>query len=92
MNDLKTHIKNLLKHPGLSGYEDSVRNAIEEAWKPYVDELSLSRLGSLHGFIRGSGNAPRRQLLMAAHMDAVGLMVTQVHEEFLRFSDFGTVD
>jgi tetrahedral aminopeptidase len=91
--DLTTFLKKLISLPGLSGYEDPVREIIAEAWRPLVDELSISRTGSLHGLKRGEGPDPRPSVLLAVHMDAIGLMVTQVTEEgFLRFTAIGGVD
>ncbi len=92
MIELKNHIKELISLPGLSGFEGTVRSAIETAWKPLVDEMHTSRLGSLHGLVRGSGIEPRKRVLLAAHMDAIGLMVTQVEDGFLRIDDFGSID
>jgi len=92
MIELKKHIKELTSLPGLSGYEGSVRTTIESAWKPLVDEMHTSRLGSLHGLVRGSGIGTRKRVLLAAHMDAIGLMVTQVEDGFLRVNDFGSID
>lgn len=75
---------------GLSGYEQPVRALLEEAWQPVTDALSVSRLGSLHGFKRGRGG--EHSLLLAAHMDAIGLMVTAVQDEFLRVTQIGGLD
>jgi endoglucanase len=83
-------LKSLISLPGLSGHEKPVRNLLEEAWQPLVDELSASRLGSLHGLKRG--RTGEHSLLLAAHMDAIGLMVTAVHGEFLRLAEIGGVD
>jgi hypothetical protein len=49
MTELLPFLKLLISAPGLSGYEAPVRGLIEEAWRPITDELSVSRLGSLHG-------------------------------------------
>src|SRR3990172_4615112 len=92
MIDLSAHIQKLISAPGLSGHESAVRTLIEEAWKPLTDELSASRLGSLHGLCRGSGPEPRPGVLIAAHMDAIGLMVTQVLDGFLRVTSIGGID
>ncbi|MBU3982252.1 MAG: hypothetical protein KJ985_01940, partial [Proteobacteria bacterium] len=62
----------------LSGYEAPAREVIEAAWLPMVDEVSVSPLGSLHALRRGSGSEPRPSILLAAHMDAIGLMVTGI--------------
>jgi endoglucanase len=85
-------LKNLISLPGLSGYETPVREVITEAWRPLVHELSVSRLGSLQGLRRGEGPEPRRRILIAAHMDAIGLMVTSVMDGLLRFTEIGGVD
>ena len=85
-------LKKLISAPGLSGYEGPVRKMIEEAWRPLADEISISRLGSLHALKRGVAPEPRSSLLVAAHMDAIGLMVTGVKDEFLRITGVGGVD
>ncbi|RPJ52001.1 MAG: M42 family peptidase [Chloroflexi bacterium] len=93
MPDIKSLLKNLISLPGLSAYEEPVREAIAEAWKPLVDELTVSRMGSLHGLKRGVASEPRPKILLAAHMDAIGLMVTGISEGgLLRFYRVGGVD
>jgi tetrahedral aminopeptidase len=54
--------------------------------------LSVSKLGSLHGLQRGVGPEPRNSILLAAHMDAIGLMVTSLVAGFIRFTEVGGVD
>lgn len=85
-------LKDLISAPGLSGYESPVRHLVEEAWKPLTDELSVSRLGSLHGLKRGDGTEPRPAILLSAHMDAIGLMVTSVEDDFLHVTAIGGLD
>jgi len=71
--DLLSHLKQMLSAPGLSAYEDPIREIVAEAWRPLTDELSVSRVGSLHAFKRGDGAEPRPKVLLSAHMDAIGL-------------------
>ena len=92
MTDILPFLKSLLSIPGLSGYEAPAARLIEAEWRPLVDELSLSRLGSVHGFKRGAGEDPRPSIMLAAHMDAIGLMVTQIEDGFLRITPIGEVD
>jgi endoglucanase len=92
MNELLPFLKSLISAPGLSGHETPVRNLIEAAWEPLTDELSASPLGSLHGLKRGRGAEPRPGILLAAHMDAIGLMVSGVVQGFLRFTEVGGLD
>ena len=65
---------------------------IQEAWDPLVDELTVSRLGSLHGLRCGKGTAPRPNILIATHMDAIGLMVNGIEDGLLRVTGIGGLD
>jgi len=90
--EVKNFLKEIISLPGLSGYEAPVREAIARHWEPLVDELQVSRLGSLEALKRGRGTEPRHSILLAGHMDAVGLIVTQVKGRFLRITDLNGVD
>jgi len=92
MTKLLPFLKDLISLPGLSGYESPVADRIAEAWAPLTDELSRSPIGSLHGLRRGTGDEPRRSILIATHMDAIGLMVAGIQDEFLRLSAIGGID
>lgn len=92
MPDLLPFLKSLISAPGLSGHEEPVRQLIAEAWQPLTDEISVSRLGSLHGLKRGTGPEPRPAILLATHMDAIGLLVTGLVDGFLRVTEVGGVD
>ena len=92
MTELLPLLKTLISAPGLSGHEKPIRDIIETAWRPLTDEIHLSRLGSLHGFKRGAGADPRPSILLAAHMDAIGFMVTAQVGEFLRVTEIGGLD
>ncbi|MCD4753603.1 MAG: M20/M25/M40 family metallo-hydrolase [Anaerolineaceae bacterium] len=92
MNDYRSFLKELISMPGLSGYEDPVRERIQERWRSSVDDLWVSPLGSLHGLKRGKKGAIHPKILIATHMDAVGMMVTKVQDSFLRFTSIGGLD
>lgn len=92
MTELLPYLKSLISAPGLSGQEAPVRRLVEDAWRPLTDEMSISRLGSLHGLRRGQASEPRHSLLLAAHMDAIGLMVTGIVDGFLRLTRVGGLD
>ena len=92
MTEILPFLKDLIQAPGLSGNEKPVRQLIEETWKPLVDELSVSRLGSLHGLKSGEGSEPRPRILLSAHMDAIGLMVSSVVDDWLRVTAIGGID
>ncbi len=91
MTDLLTLLKKMLSTSGLSGFEGPVREIIEEAWRPLTDEMTVSKLGSLHGLKKGQGE-PRRRVLISAHMDAIGMMVTGIVDGLLRVTQIGGID
>jgi len=92
MNDLVDLLKKMLTAPGLSGFESPIREIIREAWQPLTDELSVSKIGSLHGFKEGQGVSPRKRVLISAHMDAIGMMVTHIQDGFIRITEIGGID
>lgn len=97
MTEYKPILKKLISLPGLTAFEGPVREVIAETWKPLVDELVISKAGSLHGIKKGSAEIPagvqRPRILLAAHMDAIGLMVTGITKGgFLRIFRIGGVD
>lgn len=92
MTELTPFLKKLISLPGLSGYEDPVRDVIRETWQPLVDEISESKLGSLHALRRAAGSGKHHSILLAAHMDAIGLMVTSVEDGWIRVMQVGGLD
>jgi tetrahedral aminopeptidase len=92
MKDITPFLLALLSKPGISGYEDSVSEIIAEEWRPLVDELTISPLRSLHGLRKAASNEKRPTLMIAAHMDAIGLMVKNIDHGFLRITTVGGID
>jgi endoglucanase len=92
MTDPLAFLKDLISAPGLSGYEDPASKIIEATWQPLVHEISRGKLGSLHGLRHGTGPAPRLSVMVATHLDAIGLMVTGITEGFLRVTQVGGID
>jgi endoglucanase len=85
-------LKQLSEAEGLSGFEGPVRELIRQTWEPLVDEIHVGRLGSLIALKEGTGPRPRPKLMLAAHMDEVGLMVTGIEKGFLRIGRVGGTD
>ncbi len=92
MSELVLFLKDLLSASGLSGYEDPAAKIIEKQWRPFVDQISRGKLGSLHALRRGAGQAPRPSVMVATHMDAIGMIVTGVVDGFLHFTGIGGID
>jgi tetrahedral aminopeptidase len=92
MTDILPFLKSLISVSGLSGYEAPVAKLIEEKWRLLADETSISRVGSLHGFKKGTGNPPRPSVMIATHMDAIGMRVSKIVDGFLHITNVGGID
>ena len=86
MKELKELLARLAEARGISGYEGAVREIVEEELREYVDEIRTDKLGNL--IASKSGKSP--SVMIAAHLDEIGLMVKHIEPEgFLRFSTIG---
>lgn len=78
--------------PGVSGDENLVREYIRVKAQPYADSIRTDAIGNLIVFKKGKKSTGNK-LLLAAHMDEVGVIVTHVTEEgYLKFDFVGGVD
>ncbi len=88
-------IKELAEADGVSGHEGAVREVLIKAIEPLADEYRVDALGTLIALKRGRGTsgAGPKKVMIAAHMDEVGLMVTHVDRDgSIRFSPVGGID
>ncbi|MBN1886394.1 MAG: M42 family metallopeptidase [Thermoflexales bacterium] len=79
--------------PGVSGNEEPVRQIILKAIKPHVDEWRVDTLGNVLALKKAAPGAPAFKVMLDAHMDEVGLMITG-HDSSggLRFKTVGGID
>ena len=85
-------LKKLSEAFGVSGHEDEVRDLILQEIRDSVDECRVDAMGNLIARRSGKGASGLR-VLAAAHMDEVGLVVTQIEDTgFLRFAKVGGID
>lgn len=92
----------LCRAPGLSGREEPARQVFLDAARPLCDAVQLDPLGNAVAWRRaaepptGAGTAAagaRESLLIAAHADEIGFLVTAVEKGgFLRVRPVGGVD
>ncbi|WP_018133246.1 M42 family metallopeptidase [Effusibacillus pohliae] len=91
--DYKQALLELMEVPGVTGYESEVAGRIASYFCTYTDEIRTDKLGNLIALIRGEGAEPRPRIMVAAHMDEIGLIVTKVEPGgFLRFTQLGGLD
>ena len=94
ISEIKEILSKLCSLPGVSGYETPAADAIKEIWSELSDEVSVSPLGNVYALKKANrvSDGPKRKVLFAVHMDAVGMIVTELVGEFIRFEQIGGLD
>jgi len=74
---------------GVSGFEDEVRDIMESELKKSCDDVWADKFGNIIGK-KGTG---KTKIMLAAHMDEIGLMVKHISKEgYLYFVKVGGID
>ena len=82
-------LRELCLASGVSGFEEEVKRIMQRELKKSCSEVKEDRFGNVIGR-KGSG---KTKIMLAAHMDEVGLMVKHVGKEgFLNFVKVGGID
>ena len=89
--ELKEMIVTLAQASGPAGFENGAIAAARELLTPLVDEVSTDVMGNLIGW-RRCGKPGADVVMLDAHMDEVGLIVTGYERGFLRFHNLGGID
>lgn len=89
--DIRETLEALCSINGPSGFERPVAEKAAELLQPFMDETYLDRFGNAVG-IRRCGKPGAKKLLLDAHLDQIGLMVTGMEDGYLRFCTIGGVD
>ena len=88
-NDLKQTIVSLCSIMSVSGYESHYAAALRGAIAPLFDESRTDAVGN-HLFIRRCGKENAPLLMIDAHYDEIGMLVTDIEEGgFLKFTSVG---
>lgn len=86
---MREKLKKLCGVQGVSGRETPAAQVAAEMLREFCEDVSVDVLGSVHGHV---GNGEYR-ILLDAHLDQIGLIVTNVLENgFLRVSACGGMD
>lgn len=87
----KKYLKSLLETPSVTGNEVQVASLVRERLASVADEIETNVMGSVHARLSGVSKAP--SVMIAAHMDEIGLMVTYISEQgYLSVASVGGVD
>lgn len=90
--NLAEMIKKLTCAYGVSGDEFRVSRIAAEMMEPYFDRVDIDDFGNVLGR-KDCGIPGAKTLLLDAHIDQIGFLVTEVTREgFLRFTTVGGVD
>lgn len=84
-------LKDLLMTPSPSGSEQPIIKKMAMFLKDYIDELTIDNYGNLVALKYGANS--NKKLMLAAHADEVGMMVTHIDNNgFLSFQEIGGID
>jgi endoglucanase len=91
--DTKEFLRRLCQGVGVSGYEHGLVDTVREAMSPYVARVTVDAMGNCWAVRTGQAPEPRVKIMLAAHMDEIGLMVSKYEDGgFLRVVEVGGFD
>jgi putative aminopeptidase len=91
INNWVKELKHLTSIPALCGMEDRMVTEMVNRFQPLTDEIVVDLLGNVTATFKGK-DEKEPTLLVFAHMDELGLMITKIEEDgFLRFDRIGGV-
>ena len=74
--------------PAISGFENDIHDIISRELEDVVDEIETDTMGNIICTKNGDENAPT--VMLASHMDEIGLMVKYINDEgFIKFIKIG---
>ena len=86
MDDIAALLAKFADAHGMSGYEEEVAALLRDELQPLVDDVRIDTMGNVIGVRAGDGPA----VMVAAHMDEIGLMVSHIDNDgFLRVVPVG---
>lgn len=90
MNTFET-IQKLTQAPGPTGFETQAAETAAQLLRLLVDEVRIDKMGSAVG-VKRCGRPGAKKIVLDAHLDEVGMIVTGYDRGFLRFATLGGID
>ncbi len=88
---LNENLEKLSNACGVTGREEQVRELLIELLKSNADQIQIDKLENVIAVKKGKPSAPK--IMLAAHMDEIGLMVKNITKEgFIKFTKMGGID
>lgn len=79
--------------PGAPGFEKQIRDFVLKEVASLVDAVEVDNMGNVIAIKRGKRNPENKRVMVAAHMDEIGFIVTHIDDNgFLRFHTLGGFD
>lgn len=86
-------LKEICEAPGAPGFEQVIRELVLKTVTPLVDEVEIDNMGNVMAIKRAKNNPGGKKVMIAAHMDEIGFIVTHIDENgFIRFHTLGGFD
>jgi tetrahedral aminopeptidase len=85
-------LRQLCEATGVSGYEHQVRDRVAETFGRYASSVRSDTLGNLIAHKVGAGPEPRHSIMLAGHMDEIGLVISYIEKGFLHFPAIHSYD
>ena len=86
-------LKEICEAPGAPGFEQKIRDLVLKTVTPLVDEVTIDNMGNVITLKKGKNNAEQKKVMVAAHMDEIGFIVTHIDDNgFIRFHTLGGFD
>ncbi len=90
--DIKEFLMDISNMRGVSGHEYTYSDTIKKAFDEYCNSVSQDQLGNVIGIRKAKSDKPFK-VMLAAHMDQIGLMVKGIDDKgFIQFTNIGGVD
>jgi tetrahedral aminopeptidase len=79
-----TLLKQICETPGAPGYEKRIRDLVISLVTPLVDEVKADNLGNVIAIKKAKQNHEGNRVMVAAHMDEIGFIVTHIDDKGIR--------
>ncbi|WP_176222131.1 M42 family metallopeptidase [Tuberibacillus sp. Marseille-P3662] len=88
-NKVVDRLPEILSLHGVSGREEQVQSYLTKELESLADSVTVDPLGNVISHIKGNG---KQKLMVAAHMDEIGLMIKHIDQRgFLYFETIGGI-
>ena len=90
MTEGKDFLQSMIEDHGISGYESNIAQKVIPVFQQFTADVKEDKLGNVIARLSGEGKGTLPRIMLAAHMDEIGMFVTKIDDRgFLRFHQFG---